>query len=1293
MLMQRISMDRRVRRAAVFAAAAAALPAADVSLPQNPQQVMRTLTVYPGAKAGRIYCITVAAQRRAEVRGRTLAEVMDGSGPAAAKILHMGDRDWTVLVRPRVDGPLRVALKPEHGDGFVCDASAAPVDASTVPQCAAEPNNTPSEAQEFVLGTPVVGLGDTTPYIPPDPDERTHYIDAARQTDQLAAASRKDGDPDWLQFNLKSEGKRLVSFELDIPDRDQIACDISIFRKDGTLLEPVLEGSDPVTPPHEIQSLPGNKYTTRVLSPGRYLVRVTAHHPLWMLKSQVLQPPPYTNPRMAVRTAVDYLLGAGDSWHSNTPRAGTRLHRAGNVHTETAQCVACHPTQFTTRAALAAAAAGYRPQRMECLEFLTERMANNPRPFYGHPKAGWARMISAAANVTGRVADLVALYGAQFGRSVPESVHTAAYHYLKLYYKGRREIPEDETNGNQPLVSRYEVLYHALKVVRREAERKGGDPDAAELAASLNAMIGQDRVKNQIDLCWQMIAAAELSQPRLQSLVDRNVERILSLQTADGQWTVPLDKPGAPVEFQTYHALYALAAAGIKHDDPRTATALRRLLSRQQEWGGWFDPQQSFENFRTPFRETQFAVMALSRWFPEDRSRHSAASAFETIEGTSLPSSATPHTLQGHNPLLQSLAWRHAERSGAPVHEKQVLTAAQSPSKVVRRAVARCLRSRMNIGTMYTTWQRLMQLGGDAQWTGLQTVAQHFRAAAEQPALLPFVLKAAQDSDPICRMSACQTLWQLFWWTPHSDDRAAILDAVLSVLTRKREHPWVLRNAREALYNMADENTRYLYNNWIPLLAAEEDRTAAKQAQQAQDRMTADKIAAALDRADTSGRIQILLAVTEFHLRRVREQNLRYARIGNDIEQIKFSPSAAGAFSQALNGCLQDPNPVIRRLAATASLILRDGGAERTTLSAAKLLADPEPTVRHAAEEAVASLPKISPANIETAEYLLSQLIDSGTDEAARFSTNLLTGKNGAQLAASAKIAKSVLTRLKQTPNSHTTRLLGALPQLHIEPAAHNYLERALRQPDPSEAAALVFRSTLLFESRGLAGAWTAALERDRTSTLKRLLEVLHASPELSATVRGAALTADILNSERDEQILEAMELASKTPSLRSAAAVRSALHHLTRNDNRSIAARAEAVLSGQNELAATALPDEAYFTRNVLPLFAAKSAQDGQACVSCHFNHNLFALDRPSAEGTFTEVQARNAYRSALKVVNLQNPEASLLLQKPLSSSQTEGLVRTDVTAHGGGVRWTGRSDTAYRTVLAWIKGARDTR
>ena len=61
-----------------------------------------------------------------------------------------------------------------------------------------------------------------------------------------------------------------------------------------------------------------------------------------------------------------------------------------------------------------------------------------------------------------------------------------------------------------------------------------------------------------------------------------------------------------------------LQAAGVPKENPQVAKAIAYLLSRQQPFGGWMDPLQSFENFRTPFRETQMAMIALSAYFPQN---------------------------------------------------------------------------------------------------------------------------------------------------------------------------------------------------------------------------------------------------------------------------------------------------------------------------------------------------------------------------------------------------------------------------------------------------------------------------------------------------------------------------------------------------------------------------------------------------------------------------------------------------------------------------------------------------
>ena len=247
-----------------------------------------------------------------------------------------------------------------------------------------EPNDTPESANRLVLGQTVYGLADDRPYLPigeqPTDEEHSPGVD-------------------WYTFTHDAESPRLAFFALDFVDRD-IPPDVRVYqKKEGRLVE-YTEGIDPQSLQRERPPRPGaNKFTTRVIARGTYFVRVDACQPEYQLRTKLFDVPPYLKPgdaekarpetiaaaaRKAIRTAMDFQLLAGDSWHANTPRKGHPMDRVANFHHETSTCVACHPTHFTTQSALAAVKAGYDVEQPFALQFLTERLANNPVPFHGH---------------------------------------------------------------------------------------------------------------------------------------------------------------------------------------------------------------------------------------------------------------------------------------------------------------------------------------------------------------------------------------------------------------------------------------------------------------------------------------------------------------------------------------------------------------------------------------------------------------------------------------------------------------------------------------------------------------------------------------------------------------------------------------------------------------------------------------------------------------------------------------------------------------------------------------------
>src|SRR6185436_6541245 len=125
----------------------------------------------------------------------------------------------------------------------------------------------------------------------------------------------------WYRFEFDSPSPKLVYFQVELIDRDDVPVDVSVFRIADDRPVEFVDGQDPVAQPHEVQALPGNKFAPRVLrDKGAYYVRVRASHPEYKLRTRVYDAPPYSNPRQAVRAAVDYIMGTGDSWFANTPR-------------------------------------------------------------------------------------------------------------------------------------------------------------------------------------------------------------------------------------------------------------------------------------------------------------------------------------------------------------------------------------------------------------------------------------------------------------------------------------------------------------------------------------------------------------------------------------------------------------------------------------------------------------------------------------------------------------------------------------------------------------------------------------------------------------------------------------------------------------------------------------------------------------------------------------------------------------------------------------------------------------
>ena len=562
-------------------------------------------------QAGEFYAVTISVDALDRMTGDCEIEssISDVRGVVATKILSPGDLDFYVTLRPRATGNGMVRLVRRAA------AHNIPVSVDCRPMrmarsgaiVAALPNSTWQQAQEFELGQTIFGTSDDRAFIPAPSEDAYQALVKGFQ---------------WFKFTYKGTGAKLVYFTLDVLDRE-VPVDIEIFQPGKTAatgepdIAPSRDGQF-VYLPEATQNFPGlYKFRTRLVKPGEtYFIRVAANHPVWQLRTSLYDPPPYKDPRLAVRTGMDFLINMGDSWHANTPRRGSTALRSAMAHSETQLCIACHPTQFTTRGYLTAVRNGYPVTQRSSLKFLMDRLYNNPRPLYGQEDVNWVRVIYSARTVASRLPLIFDMFEKNVsGEAARPGLARGYGNYLKIHYRGVTELPREEPDGCSPSVSPFEIAAQSWQTY----DRLRHESDEASWRAErdhLERITVPAPVRNVIDINWKIAALAAIDRSKYQAQIDQLVDQLYSLQNGDGMWGYDLDPKAKASDFITFHSLYALALAGRRpENDSRMAKTLEFCLRTQRPEGSWQgDPM--YKGFNTPFRDTQFAVMALSELYP-----------------------------------------------------------------------------------------------------------------------------------------------------------------------------------------------------------------------------------------------------------------------------------------------------------------------------------------------------------------------------------------------------------------------------------------------------------------------------------------------------------------------------------------------------------------------------------------------------------------------------------------------------------------------------------------------------
>ncbi len=870
-------------------------------------------------QAGSLSAITVTVKNPAELQANDSIRVTlsDAQGPIAEKRLHAQDLDFYVTARARASGALSARLEwSSKGQLPEVIGTMRPIaKGSSEGVIAAMPNGTWETAQAVEFGQTIFGSADERPYAP-----------APGQDQYRALASGFQ----WFKFTFHEEKPTLAYFVLDITDRE-VPLDVDLFTKgsgDGAAagVKPYSEGAS-IYQIEATQNYPGlYKFRTRILQPGgTYYIRVHANHPAYQLRMLSYPLPPYKDPRQAVRTGMDFLINMGDSWLSNTPRRGAIALRTTMNHGDTQQCIACHPTQFTARGYLTAVSHGYAPTQRPALEFITDRIYNNQRPLYGAPGTDWVRVIYSARTVASRLPIIEHLYEANVTHDQPRTkeFNLPYANFLKMHYRGRTEMPGNETDGCEPDISAFEIAsqswdtFDLLYAQTRDKEWLG----QRELVERLSVEV---KPENMIDLNWKIHFLATIGREKYKAQLEELIAQLYSYEQPNGMWGYTFDKNAKPADFISYHAVLALALAGHRPEsDPRLARAVSTLLSAQRPEGSW-EGDPVYQGFNTPFRATQFAVMALSTLYPGTDTKPAEKKGWNDAfppPTTTLANNdlgllltqldqfwdlAPDATLQqirsvlAHNeqPLAREAAARALGHMADPGSIPVLTGALGDASKMVQRTAAWALRMTLERRPEAAADGRT-QLSGAlrselprVRWGATQFFNQHFKYVSSDQKLLASFLNALSDPAAAVRLNAARGLWQWSYWA--ADNRTARNNILAALATRLNTEAdaTVRRAVHESIYDVLDENTGYL-EAWVRTAAKDEDQRRIHEGYEAVVRDQAQVLARALNEATPLGRAGILESLWDFHIRHYSLPQLKEGQVAVSLPAV-FTKYVAG---------------------------------------------------------------------------------------------------------------------------------------------------------------------------------------------------------------------------------------------------------------------------------------------------------------------------------------------------------------------------------------------------------------
>ena len=535
----------------------------------------------------------------------------------------------------------------------------------------AEPNNAPEDALRL-------------PFEPGNADQVLRIIGGADELEYFSNAASGSSPDDWYRVDYRGDRVKLLTANLQLPD-PVISARIRVYKPGVPTAEElkpreaakredfgnnnavpyihpdteVIPGAEPVYTYYDGRDVNERlhqqddnyrSFVTRRLQPGgTYYLRVEANQPGYELEVRLVDPAPFDDPQQAVRQSIYYHLAEIDAWLIHRPRniaVHRRVRDGSSLFGE--NCMSCH-TQSGVWGVADAMRHGYRPDgTIQNHRRLVNTMYESLRPTN--------ELVDAAVNTSLAPNDLGdAPAGSRVaGRNIvlhertfaPKRLHSyqqkrTANYVLQTADPGGINAAGKGSNFGPNVVFKFaaEILERAWRDSGEQKYLAGVVDKAEKIVATGDLQIKViDDLGHRIEFFHDLLPRTELSGlepgsalgkrygellPRFERQIERDLQRLLSLQQDDGSWGFDLgvhdeatdtwnrideDGDAAP----TAVSLIALRAAGHGPDSPPVARAVQWLLGTQFEYGLWNRSAQ------TGFVTNAYVIRALSRLFPGD---------------------------------------------------------------------------------------------------------------------------------------------------------------------------------------------------------------------------------------------------------------------------------------------------------------------------------------------------------------------------------------------------------------------------------------------------------------------------------------------------------------------------------------------------------------------------------------------------------------------------------------------------------------------------------------------------